>query len=57
MSEKDTPKVPDKYSLDEDGIYCKQSPVSEECESADLFDFESTEEGEVVEAVHMHSSA
>lgn len=51
VSEKDTPKVPDKYSSDEDGSYCKQSPVSEECESADLFDSESTEEGEVDEAV------
>ena len=50
-SEKDTPKVPDKYSSDEDGSYCKQSPVSEECESADLFDSESIEEGEVDEAV------
>ena len=56
VSEKDNPKVPDKYSSDEDGSYCKQSPVSKECESADLFDYESTGEDEVVEAVQMHSS-
>ena len=49
VSEKDTPKVPDKYSSNEDGSYCKQSPVSEKYESTDLFDSELTEEGEVVE--------
>lgn len=51
VSEKDTPKRPDKYFSDEDGSVCKQSPRSEECESADLFDSESTEEGEVDEAM------
>lgn len=51
MSEKDTPKRSDKYSSDEDGSYCKRSPLSEESESADLFDSESTEEGEVDEAM------
>jgi len=51
VSEKDTPKRSDKYSSDEDGSYCKRSPLSEESESADLFDSESTEEGEVDEAM------
>ena len=51
VSEKDTPKVSDKYSSDKDGIQCKQSPVSEEYESADLIDSQLIEEGELYEAV------